>query len=141
MPTEPAMAAHSPEADLRRILVVEDNLLVADVLCDMLTDRGLHVVGPCARLSKALALVAEETIDAAFLDINLAGEYCFPIADLLHQKGVPFAFLTGYADGSVIPAACRDVPVLTKPVNPLGIFDVMVRYFGPAFSNGHSGGR
>jgi DNA-binding LytR/AlgR family response regulator len=78
-------------------------------------------------------------IDAAFLDVNLAGEYCFPVADLLRRKGVPFAFLTGYSERTVIPAGLREVPVLTKPVNAADIAGVMVRHFGPTFSSANPG--
>jgi DNA-binding response OmpR family regulator len=123
------MASQFPAADSHRILIVEDNMLVAEVLCELMTEQGYRVIGPCARLSGALKLAAREAIDAALLDINLAGEPCCPLADLLRRKGVPFAFLTGYG-GTVIPAAFRDVPILTKPVNPPDIVDVMVTQLG-----------
>jgi CheY-like chemotaxis protein len=128
------MTSASSQLAGHRLLIVEDNLLVADLLCDFLTDRGFHVVGPCARLARALALVAEAEIDGAFLDVNLAGEYCFPLADLLRQRGVPFAFLTGYGESTVIPKSFDDVPVLSKPFHPPDLVGVMARHFGPSFS-------
>lgn len=103
-------------ADLNglRVLVVEDTLFVADLIVDELTERGCTVVGPVPRVDKALALADREKLDGALLDVNLAGEYCFPIARALAEKNVPFAFLTGYGDVG-LPPEFRAVPRLTKP--------------------------
>jgi len=59
-----------------RIFVVEDNFLVAEMICDLLEDCGCEVVGPVGRLDKALGMVSSATLDGALLDINLAGEFC-----------------------------------------------------------------
>ncbi|WP_395672627.1 response regulator [Phenylobacterium sp.] len=97
-----------------RVLVVEDEMMVSMLIEDMLTDLGCKVVGPASRLDEAVAVVGEAEIDCAVLDVNLGGQPIFPLADLLRQKGVPFAFATGYGD-----AGLRDVdrgsPVLQKP--------------------------
>lgn len=97
-----------------RVLVVEDTLLVAEVIVEELTDLGCFVVGPVSRLQQGLALAAREQFDIALLDVNLAGERCFPIADALKERGIPFAFLTGYGDAG-IPPQYRSAPRLSKP--------------------------
>lgn len=80
----------------RRILVVEDEVMVAWALEDMLTGLGYSVVGPAARVDQALSLIENGFVDAAVLDINLDGEKSYPIADALAARGVPFVFSTGY---------------------------------------------
>ena len=82
--------------DGRRILIVEDEAIVAFVAEDAITDAGGIVVGPVSRLSDGLEIAQSEDFDAAVLDINLRGEKVFPLADLLRDKGVPFVFTTGY---------------------------------------------
>ena len=79
-----------------RVLVVEDEALVSMMLEDMLDDLGCAVIGPAASLSTGLAMAREGGFDAAVLDVNLAGQQVFPIADVLAANGVPFVFATGY---------------------------------------------
>lgn len=99
-----------------RILVVEDEYLIADDMRDVLLGAGADVVGPVPNVTAAASLVAsEERIDAALLDINLGGTIVFGFADTLKTRAVPFAFATGY-DSSVIPDRFADVPRLEKPV-------------------------
>ncbi len=97
-----------------RILVVEDEMMVSMLIEDMLTDLGCSVVGPAARLDEAIALATTAQIDCAVLDVNLGGQPIFPLADILRERGHPFAFATGYGD-----AGLRDIdkgtPVLQKP--------------------------
>ncbi|HTW70612.1 MAG TPA: response regulator [Acetobacteraceae bacterium] len=106
------------------ILVVEDTALVADLVADVLQDAGCRVVGPVARLDQGLALATTTELAGALLDVNLAGEQCFPIADALAGRGVPFAFLTGYGE-QMLPERYRDTPRLTKPFD-LGELLVLV---------------
>jgi DNA-binding response OmpR family regulator len=99
----------------RRILVVEDEMMIAMLVEDMLAELGCSVVGPAHALDVALTLARTETgLDAALLDVNLGGQPVFAVADALREKGVPAIFSTGYGD-----AALRDVdrgaPVLQKP--------------------------
>ena len=76
-----------------RILVVEDEYLLADDLNNALADAGAHVLGPAASVEDATALIGNEaTIDAAILDVNLRGDMVFPLADALRERGIPFAF-------------------------------------------------
>jgi len=97
-----------------RVLVVEDEMMVSMLIEDMLTDLGCMVVGPASRLDEAIDLARASDIDCAVLDVNLGGQPIFPLADLLRERGLPFAFATGYGD-----AGLRDVdrgaPVLQKP--------------------------
>jgi CheY-like chemotaxis protein len=111
-----------------RILVVEDSVLIADVIVDTLCDYGCRAVGPAPRLAQGLVLAAVERLDGALLDVNLAGEQCFPIAEALGARGVPFAFLTGYGDGA-IPAEYRTIPRLMKPFTNAGLRGLVARCF------------
>ena len=97
-----------------RILIVEDEMLVAMNIEDMLIELGHEVAGIASRLEPALALVRDSGFDAAMLDVNLAGERSFPVADLLIARGIPFLFATGYGPEG-IDARYRDQPVLQKP--------------------------
>jgi CheY-like chemotaxis protein len=98
----------------RRVLIAEDEYFLADDMARVLQKLGVHVVGPVSSTDKALALLREEPLDAAVLDINLKGQMVFPVADALREQGVPFIFATGY-DASIVPEAYRDVPRWEKP--------------------------
>jgi CheY-like chemotaxis protein len=101
----------------RRILVVEDEALVAMLVEDALLDAGARVIGPAATVAEALGLIDQELLDVAVLDLNLAGETSSPVADALLAGGVPFVVATGYgAEG--LPAGHAGVPVLAKPYDP-----------------------
>jgi DNA-binding NtrC family response regulator len=98
----------------RRVLVVEDEVMVSWALEDMLAELGCEVVGPAAWVDQALAIVDAETIDLAVLDVNLNGKKSFPVADALIARGVPFVFSTGYnIDG--IPDTYKAYPMMQKP--------------------------
>jgi CheY-like chemotaxis protein len=97
-----------------RILVVEDEAAISLLLEDMLLDFGCEVIGPAARLSAALEAVAREPVDLAILDVNVAGEPIYPVAEALAQRSIPFVFSTGYGSAG-IRDAFRDRPVLQKP--------------------------
>jgi DNA-binding response OmpR family regulator len=97
-----------------RVLIVEDEMLVAMNIEDMLLDLGHEVAGIASRLAPGLALARDAEIDAAVLDVNLAGEPSFPIADLLEERGVPFIFATGYGLQG-IEERYRGRTVLQKP--------------------------
>ena len=98
-----------------RVLVVEDEALVALVLADQLSDMGLSVVGPCSNVTEAKTAVAESDFEVAILDVNLGGELVYPVADLLVSRGTPFVFVTGYGRES-IDRRFAGVSVLEKPV-------------------------
>jgi DNA-binding response OmpR family regulator len=98
-----------------RVLVVEDESMLAMSLEMTLTSHGYSVVGPVGRLGQALVAAREEQFDLALLDVCLAGEEVFPLADLLSERAIPFAFLTGY-DPETMPPRHEGTPVLVKPV-------------------------
>lgn len=101
----------------RRILVVEDEFLVALSTTDVLEDADCEIVGPASRVAMALGLALSEKLDAAVLDINLAGEMIWPVAEALASRGVPFVFLSAYTPLSVIPTVFAAIPRLDKPLN------------------------
>src|SRR4051794_31538857 len=93
-----------------RILVVEDEAAISLLLEDMLLDFGCGVIGPTARLTAALDVVARETVDIAILDVNVAGEPIYPVAEALVERNIPFVFSTGYGSAG-IKDAYRNRPV------------------------------
>jgi CheY-like chemotaxis protein len=104
------------EADRKRILVVEDEWLIADELVAMVHRMGYGVVGPASRVSRAMQLVESEKPDGAVLDITLGKEKSFPIAEMLAERGIPFLFVTGYAGGD-LPGRFASCVVLFKPIS------------------------
>ena len=98
----------------RRVLIVEDEMFVAVLLEDMLTDLGYQVAGIAGRVATALPLVETLDFDLAILDVNLAGEMSFPVADAVAEKGVPYLFSTGYGRPGISPSHAHR-PVLSKP--------------------------
>jgi DNA-binding response OmpR family regulator len=102
----------------KRILLVDDEALVALGAEDALLEAGYSVVGPADRLESALLLAESEILDAAVLDVNLAGVYVWPVADALHARGVPIVLLTGFGKGLDLPPSCQRAPVLAKPLKP-----------------------
>ena len=99
----------------RRVMIVEDEALVALVLADQLADMGISVVGPCSSVAAAKSAALANELDAAILDVNLGGELVYPVADLLAAKGVPFVFVTGYGHESIDRRFAHN-PILEKPV-------------------------
>ena len=101
----------------RRILVVEDEYMLADELRTELGDVGAIVLGPVGTLAQAIDLIGqEESIDGAILDVNLRGKMAYPAADLLLDRGVPFIFTTGY-DASSIPGRFGRIACCEKPLS------------------------
>jgi CheY-like chemotaxis protein len=101
----------------RRILIVEDEAMIALLIEDVLTDLGSTVVGPAARLDEALALARSAEVDLAALDLNLAGDAVYPVAEALAQRGIPFVFMTGYGQFG-IAEPWRGRPSIAKPFRP-----------------------
>jgi CheY-like chemotaxis protein len=97
-----------------RVLLVEDEIMVALLLEDMLAELGHEIVGPVARLDKALAMARRQVVDVALLDVNLNGEEIYPVAEALAARKIPFAFVTGHGLGA-LRAPYRDRPTLQKP--------------------------
>ena len=114
----------------RSVLVVEDEMIVAWLLEDMLAELGCAVVGPAARVDKALAMIGAEAIDVAVLDVNLNGEMSYPIADALTARGVPFVFVTGYDKGRILDGY-QSFPVVQKPFHRSELSDILAKLLTP----------
>ena len=104
----------------RRVLIAEDETLIAMAYEALLQEQGCVVVGPAARVDEALALLApgdgRPAPDAAVLDVDLGGEPSVPVAEALAMLGVPFVVLTGYAAlPEELGGALRSAPRLLKP--------------------------
>ena len=88
--------------------------MVAMLIEDMIQDFGCQIAGPAARVAQALAVIDADGIDGAVLDVNLAGEWSYPVADALAARGVPYVFVTGYGQAG-LDAAYHSHPVIQKP--------------------------
>lgn len=107
-----------------KVLVVEDEFLVATLIEDMLHSAGCIVCGPIPRLASALEAARKEACDVAVLDVNLAGERVFPVADILAQRNVPFVFVTGYGVNT-LPSEYAQCPRLHKPFKLAELFGTL----------------
>ena len=96
------------------VLLVEDEIVIALLVEQMLASLGHSVAGPAARLSKAMAMASQEAIDVAILDVNLGGEEVYPVADIFGGAGIPFVFVTGYGRQGLRPEY-QHRPTLSKP--------------------------
>ncbi|QIK78366.1 response regulator [Sphingomonas piscis] len=98
----------------KRVLIVEDEAIIAFAIEDMLVELGCVIIGPALRLDEACDLADTELIDAAILDVNINSERSYPVADRLHQRGVPFVFATGY-DREGLEWRGSDPEIIAKP--------------------------
>lgn len=99
----------------RRVLIVEDESLVAMLLETILADLGCDVVGPESNIEDGLNVASGTApLDAALLDVNVAGQEIFPVAEALKARGVPFVFSTGYGEAG-LPEHWRGNPTVQKP--------------------------
>jgi PAS domain S-box-containing protein len=114
----------APDASVRpitvagnRIMIVEDEALVALALREALDEMGFSVLGPFNRISEAMVALRNNRVDAAVLDVNLGGELIYPLADVLTADHVPFVFITGYGAEEIEPRYAN-APILQKPIEP-----------------------
>lgn len=114
----------------RKVLVVEDNLLLADSLCDLLSEIGCEPVGPVARVSEALRLCETSAVDCALLDVHLGRDTSFEIADWLTTHNTPFVFVTGSSDRQSIPVRLAHVHLMPKPFGRNDLVAVFAASFG-----------
>ena len=102
----------------RRVLIVEDESLVAMLIETILEDMECVPVGPASTIDEGLALARDtDALDAALLDVNVAGQQIFPVAEVLKARGVPFVFSTGYGEGG-LPDEWRGPPAPPPPPPP-----------------------
>jgi CheY-like chemotaxis protein len=100
----------------KRVLLVEDEMLVGMMMRDLLINIGYYVIGPVPSVAEAISVAGTQSFDSGVLDINMGTEFIYPLAEFLRNKEVPFIFLTGYSSESIDPRF-RDVMVLQKPVD------------------------
>lgn len=117
----------------RRVLVIEDEMMVLMAIEDLMSDLGCTSVTVAANLEKALDLIATQSFDLATLDVNLNGERSYPIAEALGDAGVPFAFSTGYGEHGVAEGYGSH-PVLNKPFNNAQLISVLTALLTPGTS-------
>lgn len=124
----PSAGSHRPSPTPRggRALVVEDEVIIMMLLEDMLGDLGYEVAATATGLHEAVELARQVEVDFAILDVNLAGQMSFPIAEALAQRGIPFLFATGYGIEGVAPAYAA-APVLQKPYGPQALDAAIAR--------------
>src|SRR4051812_15863112 len=97
-----------------RVLVVEDEALIAMLVEDMIHDSGGEMIGSAGKLTDAVDLARTAQADVALLDLNLGGALAYPVADVLRQRGVPIVFTSGYGSAALIQRF-QDCPILDKP--------------------------
>lgn len=126
--TEEKLAASMEARNLngRRVLVVEDEPLIGMDIVAALEDAGAEVHGPVASIKEACSLIASKDFDAALVDANLHGRPVGPIASALAERGVPFAFATGY-DKDGLPEGFQQRPILGKPAGPEQVVTMVAR--------------
>jgi two-component sensor histidine kinase/DNA-binding response OmpR family regulator len=118
-----------------RVMVVEDETLIALVISEYLTELGLSIVGPYNTVVEAMAALKNSNVDAAVLDINLGKELAYPLADALQAANVPFIFVTGYGEAG-LEERFKDIPVLQKPIDRQTLRSVFAK--SKSASNGAS---
>jgi CheY-like chemotaxis protein len=117
-----------------RVLVVEDEPMIAMVVEDTIEMMGYHIVGPVAKLDEALALAIRGEFDCAVLDINIRGGNSYAVADLLLERGCPFIFTTGYSEWSM-PKHLVSEKRLSKPYSSRQLEDELRHLCVPLHSN------
>jgi CheY-like chemotaxis protein len=115
-----------------RIIIIEDELLIALVIEEMAKDLGYRISGIASNLALARQELAKRNFDGALLDVNLNGRPCPELADLLSERGVPFGFLTGY--DYIVEPRHENVPILQKPFTPAQLGVLLVNLVGPSKS-------
>jgi DNA-binding response OmpR family regulator len=110
--------------DMWRVLVLEDDFLQGEHVCDLLLGEGMEPLGPVATAEAAVELLDTTTMDAAILDIRLQNGLCFKVARALVQRQIPFLFLTGSVQ-EVVPAEFQAVPLLFKPFEAERLFELL----------------
>jgi len=118
------MAAAEARLKQQRVLLVEDEMMVAMLVEDMLLDVGCEVIGPVTRVDEALAHTQSGGIDVAILDVNLDGHETYAVADALSEKGIPFVFATGYGAGG-LKDGYKGTPTLQKPFQQRDLLKVL----------------
>lgn len=121
----------------KNILIVEDEAILALDLSFVMEDMGASVVGPCHRLRRALEVIGQAPIDGAILDVDLAGEAVFPLADDLMRRHVPIVFHTGRHNSGELVQRYRGAAVCTKPTEPEKVALTLAELISSEIDNRH----
>ncbi|MEQ1695922.1 MAG: response regulator [Hyphomicrobiaceae bacterium] len=113
-----------------RILIVEDNALLAMSFEDIISRSGAEVVGPAGTLAEAEMLAMGETLSGAMLDIKLHYEEVWPVARILAGRGIPFVFCSGHFEPHSLPPEWAQRPILVKPARPRHIIEKLLQAVG-----------
>lgn len=113
----------------KRVLVIEDEYMIADDLRRLFEANGTTVAGPYSSSASAMNALPEETFDCAVLDIALSGNAVYPLAAELRRRNTPFAFLTGFSRDGVHPDFA-DIPMLEKPYDNARVIQLVLRLLG-----------
>src|SRR5688572_29735298 len=111
-------------SDGPKVLIVEDEWLLADHYASILRDAGYSIVGPAPTLDEAIGLLSRAQVDVVLLDINLRGTLSYPLAEHLATQQVPFAFVTGYQPAD-LPSRLAHHPLVRKPARPAELLGVV----------------
>jgi DNA-binding response OmpR family regulator len=114
-----------------RVLLVEDEWLIAAQMVDVLTAEGFEIVGPAPNVHRAITLLENNDVCVAILDVNLGKEKSFPVADALAEGNIPLLFVTGYLDRD-LPPQFAGRPLLSKPVDFRQLQGVLQQLLNPA---------
>jgi AmiR/NasT family two-component response regulator len=114
----------------RRVLIVEDELLTAMVLEDLLVEHGCRVMSPVATMVDSINSIAAERPEVVTLDLNLAGRTTVPLAKVLTDSGIPFVVVTGFEDEAIVEPVLRAAPIVHKPWNESELLDGVARALG-----------
>lgn len=113
----PLLTSTQNPLSIKRVLVLEDNFIIAMEAEDILRTIGVEHVEIATNLSQAQDLIDGQAFDFVFLDVNLGAETSFEFANMLVARGLRFGFVSGYGEDSSFPAGLRDVPRISKPFN------------------------
>jgi CheY-like chemotaxis protein len=112
-----------------RVLIVEDEAVIAGLIETILGEAGYSIVGPVATLERALATIARERLDAALLDVRINGHDAYAVADVLMGRGIPFIFVSGFTRKQM-PPGYRHCAYIAKPFTPDAILALLEEVVG-----------
>ncbi len=112
-----------------RVLVADDQLLIAQLIGQVLDSLGCEMIGPARTVAETLAAIRTHEIDGALLDLNFDGETCEPAARELARRGIPFIVMSGTRLPTEAPALLAEAPRLTKPFKTHELEDIVSRSF------------
>ncbi|TCQ10443.1 response regulator receiver domain-containing protein [Rhizobium sp. PP-F2F-G36] len=117
---------------IKRVLVLEDNFIIAMEAEDILRTLGVETVDIATNVAQAKQLVDEHAFDFALLDVNLGSETSFDFANILVSRDTPFGFVSGYGESAMFPGSHRDRPRITKPFNETSMSQLLASVSGAA---------